>query len=164
MCLKKFDAEFFFYQTYRVFNLVRGLSSKSYLLPSCIRFAMSRLISYRMWEQIFPLIITFLAVVAKVKELPHRGHLICSTVLISECRVQLLLHTIFCLSSCYKPVDISLAVGCGLLPVLFSMDGCFSVGPYIVQRRKGRLLPVDLHKIQRSASYRLIQLISVTTG
>ena len=83
---------------------------------------------------------------------------------IAECRLQLLLHTIFSLSICYKPVDISLAVGCGLLPVLFSMEGCFTPGPYFVQRGKGRLLPVDLHKILRSASYRLIQLISITTG
>ena len=82
----------------------------------------------------------------------------------TECRLQLLIHTIFSLSTCYKPVDISLAVGCGLLPILFSVEGCFTPGPYIVQRGKGKLLPVDLYKIQRAASYRLIQLISITTG
>ena len=36
MHIKKFDDEIFFCQTYRVFNLVRWVSGKSYLLPGFI--------------------------------------------------------------------------------------------------------------------------------
>ena len=36
MCIKKFDAEIFFLSNLQGFNLVWGVSSKSYLLPSFI--------------------------------------------------------------------------------------------------------------------------------
>ena len=36
MCIKKFDAENYFWSNLQGFNLVQGVSSKSYLLPSYI--------------------------------------------------------------------------------------------------------------------------------
>lgn len=78
-------------------------------------------------------------------------------------RQRLLLYTIFSLSMNYKSVDISLLVACGLLPTLYELAGVCTPLQGLVQPVRGKLGQAQLNTVLRVASYRLIQIVSLTT-
>ncbi|KAL3866609.1 hypothetical protein ACJMK2_043893 [Sinanodonta woodiana] len=79
-------------------------------------------------------------------------------------QLRLLLTTIFALSMRYEPVDISLAVACGLLPILFKIIGEPTVCPQMLQLVKGSLSKQHLRTVLSVSSHRLIQIITVSIG
>ncbi|XP_060586390.1 probable E3 ubiquitin-protein ligase HERC1 [Ruditapes philippinarum] len=79
-------------------------------------------------------------------------------------RQRLLLCTIFSLSISYKAVDISLLVACRLLPTLYEMASLSAPIQGLVQPIRGRLGQVQLNTVLRVASFRLIQIVSLTTS
>ncbi|KAK3583560.1 hypothetical protein CHS0354_026149 [Potamilus streckersoni] len=79
-------------------------------------------------------------------------------------QLRLLLTTIFALSMKYEPVDISLAVACGLLPILFKIIGEPTCRPHVLKVMRGRLSEQHLRTVLAVSSHRLVQIITVTIG
>ena len=77
---------------------------------------------------------------------------------------RLLLLTVFSLSVKYKPADVSLAVSCGLLPLLFSLCENFPGFPSLLQPLQAEQDMGQLDTILKVASYKLLQILAITTG
>jgi len=75
----------------------------------------------------------------------------------------MILVSLFALSVNYRAVDISLFTSCGLLPALYDMVGVTAPIFGFVQPVKGRLLQSHLGIILRVASFRLVQIITLTS-
>ncbi|XP_050402259.2 probable E3 ubiquitin-protein ligase HERC1 [Patella vulgata] len=76
----------------------------------------------------------------------------------------LLLSTVLALSVKYKPVDVSLAVSCGLIPLLYSLSESANNLPNTLSPIQGCLSTNHLTAILQVSSLRLLQIIAVTTG
>jgi len=74
----------------------------------------------------------------------------------------MILVSLFSLSVNYRAVDISLFTACGLLPALYDMVGVVTPIFGFVQPVNGRLLQSHLAIILRVASFRLVQIITLT--
>ncbi|XP_067667414.1 probable E3 ubiquitin-protein ligase HERC1 [Haliotis asinina] len=87
-----------------------------------------------------------------------------SEVLGEATKNHLLLSTILALSVKYKPVDVSLAVSCGLLPMLFQLCQNSVSLPNTLPPLQRCLEATHLGAILQVSSLRLLQIIAVTTG
>ncbi|ESP05641.1 hypothetical protein LOTGIDRAFT_181433 [Lottia gigantea] len=81
-----------------------------------------------------------------------------------DTKKHLLLCTVLALSMRYKPVDVSLAVSCGLIPLLYSLSEGSNNLPNTLSPMQGCLSASHLSAILQVSSLRLLQIISVTTG
>ncbi|XP_052792636.1 probable E3 ubiquitin-protein ligase HERC1 isoform X1 [Mya arenaria] len=80
------------------------------------------------------------------------------------CKHRMILVSLFSLSVNYRAVDISLFTACGLLPSLYDMVGVVTPIFGFVQPVNGRLLQSHLAIILRVASFRLVQIITLTAS
>ena len=83
---------------------------------------------------------------------------------VSECNQRLLLYTLFGMSLKYQSVDISLAVSCGLVPLLHQLCGqpesLLEVMTMVVYSRGVS----SISTLLKVAGYRLWQIIAISTG
>jgi E3 ubiquitin-protein ligase HERC1 len=77
---------------------------------------------------------------------------------------KLLLWTIFSLTMKYGPSDISLAVSCGLLPLLFKLTLGNSKLTYLIPVPKRNLTSSQFDMILQCSSSNLLNLITLTSG
>ena len=83
---------------------------------------------------------------------------------VSVCKQRLLLYTLFGMTLKYQAVDISLAVSCGLVPLVHRLCGdpgsLLEVMSLVVYNRG----TASINTLLRVAGYRLWQVIAVCTG
>lgn len=82
----------------------------------------------------------------------------------SDVKKKLLLWTVYSLSMKYCPSDISLAVSCGLLPLLFSLSGGTTHMSYIMPSADWKLQDDQLSLVLQMSSGNLMRLITLTAG
>ena len=82
----------------------------------------------------------------------------------SDLKKKLLLWTVYSLSMKYCPSDISLAVSCGLLPLLFSLSGGTTHMSYIMPSADWKLQDDQLSLVLQMSSGNLMRLITLTAG
>lgn len=87
----------------------------------------------------------------------------CTTLKPGESK-KLLLWTIFSLTMKYGPSDISLAVSCGLLPLLFKLTLGSSKMTFLIPVPKRSLSPAQFDLILHCSSNNLLNLITLTSG
>ncbi|XP_052100156.1 probable E3 ubiquitin-protein ligase HERC1 isoform X2 [Mytilus californianus] len=81
-----------------------------------------------------------------------------------DVKKKLLLWTGYSLSMKYCPSDISLAVSCGLLPLLFSLSGGTTHMSYIMPSADWKLQEDQLSLVLQMSSGNLMRLITLTAG
>ncbi len=79
-------------------------------------------------------------------------------------RQRLLLLTIFALSVKYQPLDVSLAVNCGMLPLLSNLCGTPVALSQATHAVVGNCGQSQITTVLQVASMRLLQILSITAG